>query len=477
MSMEDILHPLLSRYIASPQWVKNFAGKMYSWIPLSIRKGMHYQHFLEESEIRNAETLANLSQTKLKQSLRWAIEDVPAYQKYSKFLKEIDSNPESVLSELPLTSKEDIKHDLEKYLSRKLDAKSRLRMYTGGSTSTPMMFFLQKGVSRTKEFAYISNFQNRINLTEKDIVLALRGRTVPTANTPNGKMWMYEPIKKQLILSSDHLERKYMPEYVNGMQEWQPRHIEAFPSAIYPLARWFKENPNIEVTQKIKGILLYSENAYDNQLDLLREVFGCPVLRHYGHSERILMAASMPDDDRCFFWPQYGYFELIDHNGEKITKPGILGEIVGTGFDNQVMSFVRYKTGDMATLSDKPQHALLPGFPAVERIEGRLQEFIVCNDNRLISICTMGAAHFESLSSVESIQYEQHVPGHFTLKVACTNRLTSEIRQRIESAVTNKTQGGCTVDVQEVDSIPRTTNGKHKMLIQHIDIGNFFGGN
>ena len=64
---------------------------------------------------------------------------------------------------------------------------------------------------------------------------------------------------------------------------------------------------------------------------LFRELFACPVLKHFGQSERVLMAASMPDDERYFFWPQYGHFELVDQDGNAVTTPGVLGEIVGTG--------------------------------------------------------------------------------------------------------------------------------------------------
>ena len=45
----------------------------------------------------------------------------------------------------------------------------------------------------------------------------------------------------------------------------------------------------------MKGVMLYSENVYGYQMEKFREVFGCPILTHFGHSERVLMAASMPD--------------------------------------------------------------------------------------------------------------------------------------------------------------------------------------
>src|SRR5207344_466573 len=121
---------------------------------------------------------------------------------------------------------------------------------------------------------------------------------------------------------------------------------------LYPLARWLAANPLPEFTDNLRGVMLYSENAYGFQLEKFREVFRCPIVTHYGHSERVLMAASMPGDDRYFFWPQYGHFELVDANDMPITRPGVVGFVVGTSFDNEVMPFVRYRTGDLAMLSE-----------------------------------------------------------------------------------------------------------------------------
>lgn len=472
MPIEDFLHPLLAAYINSPQWLKASVGRVYSWLPASIRHGASYEHYLAEAGVTDPQALRDLSLTKLRQALRWAIETVPAYNAYRHLLEQLD-DPEAVLRQLPLTSKEDIKRQPDAYLSTAMPENKRFLTFTGGSTAAPMMLYLHRGVSRAKEHAFVKYFHDRVGLRDSDVILALRGRNVPTARN-GGALWMYEPIKRHLILSSDHLERVNMADYVEAMRIWKPRFISAFPSAVYPLARWLKEHPDADVQGRIEAVMLFSENVYENQKALLREVFNCPVLQHYGHTERVLMAASMPDDDRCFFWPQYGHFELLNSRGEAITQPGVLGEIVGTGFDNQVMAFVRYRTGDMAVLSDQP-HPQLPGFPVVERIEGRLQEFLVCHDHRLISICTMGAAHFADVADFDLIQYEQYQPGHFVLNVVTQKPLSEQVRTRIVRAVEEKTQGGCSAEVREVTELARTKQGKQRMLIQHLDISQYFG--
>ena len=229
-----------------------------------------------------------------------------------------------------------------------------------------------------------------------------------------------------------------------------------------------------EFTDGLEGVMLYSENVFEFQMAKFREVFHCPIVRHYGQSERVLMAATLPGDDRYFFWPQYGHLELVDAAGRAVRKPGQLGFVVGTSFDNAVMPFVRYRTGDLAMLCERG-HPALPGYPACERIEGRLQEFVVCRDERLVSITTLGVGHFPELAAVEAIQYEQHQPGEVVLKVVAHPRLGPSQVEHIARAVREKMQGGCDVRIEHVDHIPRTDRGKFRMLVQNIDIRRYFG--
>jgi phenylacetate-CoA ligase len=474
MALEDLLHPYLGRYLGAPRWLKASAGRAYALLPKALRLGGAYGRF--RAEIDEAATPAAaevLALRKLGETLRWAFDTVPAYRRYRGLL-DVRGDAREALFELPVTDKLDIKRHPSEYLSNGMPASARLEMFTGGSTRNPLQFYLHKHVTRPKESAFIDAFRARLGVARDDLVLALRGRTVASAAQPGGAIWMHEPIKRQLILSSDHLERRFMPAYAEALARYRPAFVEAFPSALYPLARWLAANPLPQFTRGVRGVMLYSENVYGYQMEKIRAVFGCPILSHYGHSERVLMAATMPDDDRYFFWPQYGWFELLDAENRPVTQPGKLGFVVGTSFDNPVMPFVRYRTGDLAVLSDR-EHPDLPGYPACERIVGRLQEFVVCRDERLVSITTLGVAHFPELAEVETIQYEQQRAGRLALKVVADHMLGPDQRHRIACAVAAKTQGGCEVEVIQVPAIARTPRGKARMLVQNLDVRRYFG--
>jgi phenylacetate-CoA ligase len=474
MALEDVLHPWVNRYLGAPTWIQATAGRAYACLPPSLRYGRAYDEFRAALDAtRDAASARALAAAKLEETLAWALETVPAYQDY-RALAAGGRDACDVLRALPVTDKLDIKRHPERYLSGAMPASARLMTFTGGSTRTPMQFWLQKHVTRPREYAFMREVRGRVGMDDDAMVLALRGRTVASAAHPGGRPWMYEPIKRQLVISSEHLARRYLPLCAEALARYRPAFVEAFPSAIYPLARWLEAHPLPEFTCNVRGITLFSENVYGFQMETLKRVFHCPILAHYGHSERVLMAATLPDDERYFFWPQYGWLELLDAQDRPVTQPGKLGFVVGTSFDNRVMPFVRYRTGDLAMLSE--DGGLRPaGFPAVERIAGRLQEFVVCRDERLISITALGVAHFPELCAVETLQYEQHKPGELILKVTAEGEIAARDLRRMATAVAAKTQGGCVVGALQVERIERTARGKSRMLVQHLDLRRYFG--
>jgi phenylacetate-CoA ligase len=471
MSVEDLLHPLLDRYMAAPDWIKASAGRAYTWMPERFRFGAAYYRFRDEVALTGEGALQRLARRKLRATLEWAMQTVPAYRDYAPLLARCDDT-EALLARMPLLDKAAIKASPQRYLSTGIAPSARLKTVTGGSSSDPLEFYLQKHVTRPKEYAFMHDFRARTGSDGSEPTLALRGRPVPGAARRGGRIWTYEPIKRHLIFSSAHLDAGHMPRYAEALALHRPRFVEAYPSVLYLLARWLVEHPVPAFTSGVRGVTLYSETLHGFQAKLFREVFHCPVLAHYGHSERVLMAATMPDDDRYFFWPQYGWLELVGFDGKPIREPGVVGEIVGTGFDNRAMPFVRYRTGDLAVLSDRG-HPRLPGFAACERIEGRLQEFIVDRDDRVVSVVMIGSAHFPEFGAIDCMQYEQKRPGELVLKFVAGDGFTQDMQRRLAAAIGDRT--GCTVRTAKVRDIERTARGKRRLLVQHLDIGRYLG--
>ena len=326
--IEDRLYPLLKHYIGAPQFAKSLMGQAYAMLPTRWRYGASYERFAEEVE-RSGEPvwLQQRAEEKLRATLRWAVDTVPAYAEFKSVLVDGES-PGEWLSHFPLLAKQTIKADTMRFVSNALGPQDRLAMHTGGSLSVPMRVYLHKHVSRAKDFAYNTAFDRIAGVEPNDVILAARGRSVPGSERPGGPIWLWDPIKRYLQLSNNHLGPEHMARYVDAMREFKPTFLHVYPSAVEALARWLDAHPAPDVTERIRCVQLFSENVFDYQIDFFERVFGCPVILDYGHSERSVKAVSRIGDRRYFFWPLYGHVELVDLHGQPVVEPGVLGEIV-----------------------------------------------------------------------------------------------------------------------------------------------------
>ena len=159
----------------------------------------------------------------------------------------------------------------------------------------------------------------------------------------------------------------------------------------------------------------------------------------------------------------------MDNQNKCITQNKGLGELVGTSFDNNLMPFIRYKTQDYG-IHQENSCSCGRNYPILSDVEGRMQEFLVTKDDRIISVTTMGAAHFEVLDSVSETQYFQDKKGKIVFRIVPKEGYTHEHGKQIKKAIEEKTEYGCEVEIQIVDSIKRTKSGKHMMMEQKLNI-------
>lgn len=77
-----------------------------------------------------------------------------------------------------------------------------------------------------------------------------------------------------------------MSYFVNKIFEFGPQAIEAYPSAIYVLAKYMDDN---NIRHKIKAVFTSSETLYPIQREVIERVFQCKIYDKYGLSEMFLL--------------------------------------------------------------------------------------------------------------------------------------------------------------------------------------------
>lgn len=465
--IEDSLRKVRSVYYKSPQFVKLILGNTYRSIPMSKRLGKEYIHFCElisQSNNWSAQQYQDYTYLQLKDTLTAAFNHIPFYKSLyaSHGLTLSDFKAPEDLQQFPTITKQDVKDNYSQFISSEISSASHLVTTTGGSTSEPMRFLQIKGVTRPKERAFICAGWGRVGYRYGDKAVQLKGR--PVGEPDKGVFWEYEPIQNYLEMDSNYLTEKNIPAYLKQIKKFNAEYMIGFPSSIYLLAKYLKDSG--DAVPRFKAIMLASENVYPWQRALLEDIFDCRIYSHYGHSEMVLLAMESEVSNDLLVFPQYGYLEVIDGDGSVLTGEGEKGELIGTSFHNPLMPFIRYRTQDVGTIGAPDSN--LPHYPVLSDVEGRLQEFIVTGTQRLISICTMGAAHFDVLDNVAETQYYQEEAGTVEFHVVPKAGYNELDEKRIYKSVKDKLGADVTLKVKCVDAIKRTKSGKHMMLVQKI---------
>lgn len=462
-----------------PPWIKKPIKYVYGLIPYEKRLGKVFwdtYNFLQESQWWSKEQLEEYQMRQLEKLLKHAYENIPYYRRVfdERGLKPKDIQGFNDLKKLPYLTKDIIRNNLQDLVARNYHKLKLGYLTTGGSTGIPMGFYSEKGVSDVKEHAFIVTLWNRVGFKMGDKCVVLRGNVIQSAN--KGKFWEYDPINKNLILSSYHMIDEALPTYISKIREFKPDFIQAYPSVITILARFMKEH-NIKPFPTVKAILCASENLYPWQRDLLKSIMKCRIWSFYGHSEQVTLAGECEKSEYYHIQSEYGIVELINKNGNSLSNEHELGEIVATGFNNYVCPFIRYRTQDFAVgVNNRNKCKCGRNYRLLKKIEGRLQDFIVANDKSLITLTALiFAQHFRAFGKIKNMQLYQDRVGEVIVIIIPANEFLKEDSNEIIKKMENAVNGKIKVNVKLVDKIQRTSSGKYRFLIQKLPIN--FGEN
>lgn len=417
---------------------------------------MAWRAYLEMTERRHPEELTRAGVIR---ALTWAYENTAGYRELYEFtgVSPRDLRTLDDLRYFPTIDKSTMRLNVERY---SVPIPGRTRTTTGGSTGEPFGFW-RDPLTFGRELASKAHQYRRIGWKEGDRQLTLRGLVIDTPTHME-----YVPELEELCCSSYHLTPEWMVRYYEAALEYEPQWIRCYPSSGYVFARWLAETGRR--FPPLKGILCASEHLYDFQRELLSRVFGGRIFSHYGHYECAVLAGYCEGADTYHVLPQYGYAELLDMQGEPVTEPGQVGEIVATSFIMHATPMIRYRTGDLARFAGWGCPACERNVQVWERIEGRLQEIVLTATGRPLSTSMLNM-HDDTYAGIQRFRFRQREPGELIFEYIPQNG-DSSIAQRVERRFAAKLGDDMQLVAREVSELPQTERGKHRLLVQEMDL-------
>lgn len=286
----------------------------------------------------------------------------------------------------------------------------------------------------------------------------LRGDKVVPPDQDKPPYWRHVSADNMLMMSAYHLSEASAASYIDALEKFDPVVIQGYPSAVLLLARYLISSGRTYRGTRLRCVVTSSETVTDEHRDLVRGAFGCSIIDWYGAMER-MVAIGNCEHGNYHLMSDYSYVEFLPLDDGS-------HEVVGTSFDNFLMPFIRYRLGDSVVLGD-PNYSCPCGrhFPVIDKIIGRVEDYILTPSGRKVF---MMSNMLDSLPGVLEGQIRQDelgairvllvpVPGQGPIRPA-------EVVKRAQMMLGSDMR----VNVEEVREIPRTRNGKLRVVVRSI---------
>lgn len=444
-----------------PRRLTTWRAVLREWHPEYVQTRL----WLAASERWDLERLEQWQWLQVSRLLKWAWQRVPYYRRT---WEEAGVAPDRIRSladfvnQVPLVDKRDLREHLDEALASGLSSGRSIYVTTGGSTGIPFGFFDDAWRSWPRERAFFDHLWAEMGYRRGDASVVLRG--TPVAGESGGALWRQEG--HEWIFSSYHLTDENMSRYLREWGRLRLPFIQAYPSAIALVADHMRRH-GVPRPDYVRAVFLGSENVYPGQRTLVEDAFGCRTFSWYGHAEKAALAGECAESRDYHVFPQYGFLELVSSDGSPVTQPGVVGEIVATGFNNRVMPFIRYRTMDLGVWAAPGRCACGRAYRRLARVDGRLQEMIVTRDGRRISMTAINM-HTPVFDRVRQFQFVQNEPGRIEMHIVPHPDYEAADEEGIRRELTEKWGSEIELSITRVPEIARTASGKLRFLVQNL---------
>lgn len=410
---------------------------------------------LAKTQWYDAECLHSYQVTRLRAIARHAYRTVPFYRRR---FDEYGFRPDHIadltdVQRLPLLTKTDILAAGRQLISTRHPRWLVHAAHTGGTTGTPLTVY-RDWWSLGNEHAFVRRQWDWAGIGLGARCAYLTGRTVAPPDQVDGRLYRYDPIMKELVLSTYHLGPAVIRQFAEAMGEYSVSALVAYPSAALTLARGCRE---LGLQVPLRAVLTSSEVLSSGARRAISAAFECPVFDFYGSAERVCYIHCC-ELGSCHVIPEYGLTEFLPDESE----PGLY-RVVATGFWNSAMPLFRYNLGDLVELGATPcrcgRH-----FPTVARIVGRPSECIVTPSGRQLGSALLSHLLYGPLHLLES-QLAQDAPDHVIYRYVRGPAFCAADIAGLRHLLAIHLPRELRVDLVEVGHIPRTASGKFRPII------------
>ncbi len=373
----------------------------------------------------------------------------------------ISSDQPENWEDLPIMGKKNYQKPIEEMLSDGFQKSDVHLGNTSGSSGHPFFYAKDKYAhARTYANIYKRYEEHGLSLGMKQA----RFYGIPL----KGKQRRIEQLKDFLFnrhrFPVHDLSPSQLEIFLKRFREIKFDFIYGYTSSILAFSNYLLEKNVIlkEICPSLKVCIITSEMCTEADKTKIESALGVNVLNEYGASEIDVIAMT----DKHAEWRisiENLYLEILDENN-KVLDPGFEGRIVITSLFNKAMPFIRYDIGDIGKL--KHNNPLI-----LEALIGRTSDVIQLPSGKKAGGLTfyyISRSILESGSVIREFLVKQKAIDTFVFEVVADRRLNSKETEQINTMLDDYLEKGLKLEIQYLDKIERSANGKIKHFYSEI---------
>jgi len=448
------------------------AQSLYTWVvrrllfPLheKLKKHRTVEVFraLEQSQWQSPAELTAIRDARLRQFIHQAVSQVPYYRDMfaSLGLRSEDIQSAADLAKLPLLDKAAIRGHFD---ALRHPAARQVRPFTtGGSSGTPLTFLLgNERISHDVAEKWRATRWWDVDIGDKEIVAW--GSPIELTKQDKLKIWRDKLFRSTLIPAFDLTEAKLL-DFIGQICRIKPQMLFGYPSVFHLIAKTAQQHQLDLSGLGIKVVFVTSERLYPYQRELIEQVFQAPVANGYGGRDAGFIAHQCPAGSMHISAEDI-VVEIVDRDGQPLPA-GQSGEIVVTHLATGDFPFIRYRTGDIATLS---AHSCRcgRGLPVLEQIEGRSTDFVVASNGTMMHGLALIYVVRE-LKGISNFKIVQHSLQHTEVLLVNEGGDQAALEHSIRHGLQARLGQDVEISVQWLEQIPAEASGKYRYVISKV---------
>lgn len=323
---------------------------------------------------------------------------------------------------------------------------------TGGSTGEPVHFFHDTAMLKSG-IAAIAFSAIRMGWLPGMPTIILWGSERDVKKRTSLRSRVHARLRNQFLIDgyqlSNHTVERMYAHLVRG-----PVVMYGFTSMLEFVARRVLETKRSISPGVVRAAWNGGEMLFPEQVELFRQAFGVPILNRYGGRELSVMACQFAEGTPLQVLRPWLFLEILDDRGRSVA-PGEIGRLVWTSTICRGTPFLRYDVEDLGSFRPRDQNE--SGIVAIDTLHGRFGGLLELAGGKKISNLYWNH-FFKDVKEVE--QFQVILCKDRSLRILLRGVGFSSERESAVRGVLSSFLGDVAVQLQWVEQIPRTADGK-----------------